>query len=94
MNEKNLNYMQSTNDSLSDSFSVALYTYMLNQIPQKFIQSTSGISFADTYHLQLKLIMQHGLNLDEMKIIVIDDKLSRDNISKLANLCIGVKLAG
>lgn len=28
--------------------------------------------------------MQCGLNLDEMKMIVIDDQLSRDKIRKLA----------
>ena len=85
--------MQSTNGSLSNSFSVALYTYMLNQISQKFIQSTSCISFAYTYHLQLRLIMQRWLNPNNTETIFIDDKLSRDKIWKLATLCIGAKLA-
>ena len=61
------------------------YLSKLNQIAEKIIQLSSSLNGNfDTYHLQLRLIMQRGLiKSDDIEIITIDENLSRDEIQKL-----------
>lgn len=68
------------------------YLSKLNQIAEKIIQLSSSLNGNfDTYHLQLRLIMQRGLIKSyDIEIITIDENLSRDEIQKLLFMIINI----